>query len=173
MAQSRHKSHADVRRRALEFQVDDWVYLKFSPMNGVMRFGKKGKVIRRYIGPYRMTKRIVNVAYELELPQELAVVHSIVTTRGTNVETQAPVRQGAPAPTIGAKTLGEQLREAAIDTLGEGILEAKDKHLVELATQCVFSDQGQAPQGFRHQHIDVQWFHGKVSKTKSQKAAEI
>ena len=39
--QSRHKSYADVRRRELEFQVDDWVFLKISPMKGVMRFQKK------------------------------------------------------------------------------------------------------------------------------------
>ncbi|WMV49348.1 hypothetical protein MTR67_042733 [Solanum verrucosum] len=60
---------------ALEFEVDDWVYLKVSPMKGVMRFGKKGKLSPRYIGPYRISKRIGNVAYELELPQELAEVH--------------------------------------------------------------------------------------------------
>ncbi|WMV32225.1 hypothetical protein MTR67_025610 [Solanum verrucosum] len=46
-------------------------------MKGVMRFGKKGKLSPRYIGPYRMVKRIDNVAYELELPQELAAVHPV------------------------------------------------------------------------------------------------
>ncbi|KAH0723069.1 hypothetical protein KY289_006113 [Solanum tuberosum] len=77
MAQSRQKSYTDVRRRALEFEVDDWVYLKVSPMKGVMRFGKKGKLSPRYIGPYRIAKRIDKVAYELELPQELSTVHSV------------------------------------------------------------------------------------------------
>ncbi|WMV32195.1 hypothetical protein MTR67_025580 [Solanum verrucosum] len=46
-------------------------------MKGVMRFGKKGKLSPRYIGPYRIVKRIDNVAYELELPQELAAVHPV------------------------------------------------------------------------------------------------
>ncbi|WMV37886.1 hypothetical protein MTR67_031271 [Solanum verrucosum] len=46
-------------------------------MKGVMRFGKKGKLSPRYIGPYRKSKRIDNVAYELELPQELAAVHLV------------------------------------------------------------------------------------------------
>ncbi|WMV24236.1 hypothetical protein MTR67_017621 [Solanum verrucosum] len=43
-AQSRHKSYTVVRSRDLEFKVDDWVYLKVSPMKGVMRFGKKGEL---------------------------------------------------------------------------------------------------------------------------------
>ncbi|WMV30262.1 hypothetical protein MTR67_023647 [Solanum verrucosum] len=50
---------------------------KVSPMKGVMRFDKKGKLSPRYIGPYRVSKRIGNVAFELELPQELAAVHSL------------------------------------------------------------------------------------------------
>ncbi|WMV19140.1 hypothetical protein MTR67_012525 [Solanum verrucosum] len=61
----------------LKFEVDDWVYLKVSPMKGVMRFGKKGKLSPRYIGSNRISKRIGKVAYELELPQELAAVHPI------------------------------------------------------------------------------------------------
>ncbi|WMV19195.1 hypothetical protein MTR67_012580 [Solanum verrucosum] len=61
----------------LEFKVDDWVYLKVSPMMGVLRFGKKGKLSPRYIGPYRISKRIGNVAYELELLKEIAAVHPV------------------------------------------------------------------------------------------------
>ena len=52
-AQNCQKSYADVRRRELEFQVDDWVFLKVSPMKGVMRFGKKEKLSPRYVGPYK------------------------------------------------------------------------------------------------------------------------
>ena len=68
IAQSRHKSYADIRRRGLEFSVGDWVFLKVSPMKRVMRFGRKGKLIPHYIGPYQITKRFGQVAYELELP---------------------------------------------------------------------------------------------------------
>ncbi|WMV24292.1 hypothetical protein MTR67_017677 [Solanum verrucosum] len=60
-AQSRQKSYANVRRRELEFQVDDWVLLKVSPMKGMMRFGKKGKLSPRYVGPYRILKRIASI----------------------------------------------------------------------------------------------------------------
>ncbi|WMV09223.1 hypothetical protein MTR67_002608 [Solanum verrucosum] len=49
ITQSQQKSFADVRRRDLEFEVNDWVYLKISPMKGVMRFGKKGKLSPRYL----------------------------------------------------------------------------------------------------------------------------
>ena len=54
-----------------------WVYLKVSPIKGVMRFGKKGKLRPRYIGPYIIFKRVGNIAYELELPQELALVYPV------------------------------------------------------------------------------------------------
>ncbi|WMV25481.1 hypothetical protein MTR67_018866 [Solanum verrucosum] len=77
VAQSHQKSYTDGMRRELEFEIDDWVYLKVSPMNGIMRFGKKGKLSPRYIGPYKISKRIGKVAYELELPQDLAAVHPI------------------------------------------------------------------------------------------------
>ena len=52
--QSRQKSYADNRRRDLEFQVGDHVFLKVSPSKGVMRFGKKGKLSQRYIGPFEI-----------------------------------------------------------------------------------------------------------------------
>ncbi|XP_069154497.1 uncharacterized protein [Solanum lycopersicum] len=62
---------------SLEFEVDDWVYLKLLPMNGVMKFAKKGKLSPRYIGSYKIPNRVGNVAYELELPHLLETVHSV------------------------------------------------------------------------------------------------
>ncbi|WMV30080.1 hypothetical protein MTR67_023465 [Solanum verrucosum] len=76
-AHSRQRSYADNRKRDLEFEVDDWVHLKISPMKGVMRFGKKGKLIPRYVGPYEILKRVGKVAYELKLLIELALVHPV------------------------------------------------------------------------------------------------
>ncbi|KAL5563785.1 hypothetical protein UlMin_033532 [Ulmus minor] len=76
-AQSRQKSYADKRRRPLEFQVGDSVFLKVAPMKGVMRFGKKGKLSPRFIGPFEILERIGKVAYKLALPPELSSVHNV------------------------------------------------------------------------------------------------
>ncbi|GKV18307.1 hypothetical protein SLEP1_g28708 [Rubroshorea leprosula] len=76
-AQSRQKSYADKRRRDLEFEVGDQVFLKVSPTRGVLRFGIRGKLSPRYIGPYPILERIGEVAYKLELPRNLAGVHDV------------------------------------------------------------------------------------------------
>ena len=76
-AYSRQKSCADNRKRPLKFNVGDQVYLKLSPMKGVMRFGRKGKLSLRCVGPYEILQRVGEVAYELELPAELAFVHLV------------------------------------------------------------------------------------------------
>ncbi|GJV53130.1 putative reverse transcriptase domain-containing protein [Tanacetum coccineum] len=72
---SRQKSYADKRRKPLEFEVGDRVLLKVSPWKGVVRFGKKGKLAPRYVGPFEIIERVGPVAYRLKLPQELSCVH--------------------------------------------------------------------------------------------------
>ncbi|GKE22190.1 hypothetical protein Tco_1433702, partial [Tanacetum coccineum] len=72
----RQKSYADVRRKPLEFQAGDRVMLKVSPWKGVVRFGKRGKLNPRYIGPFKVLAKVGTVAYRLELPQQLSRVHS-------------------------------------------------------------------------------------------------
>ncbi|GJW77827.1 putative reverse transcriptase domain-containing protein [Tanacetum coccineum] len=74
-ARSRQKSYADKRRKPLEFQVRDRVLLKVSPWKGVVRFGKKGKLAPRYVGPFEIVECVGPVAYRLKLPQELSCVH--------------------------------------------------------------------------------------------------
>ncbi|GJS50547.1 putative reverse transcriptase domain-containing protein [Tanacetum coccineum] len=76
VARDRQKSYADVRRKPLEFQVGDKVMLKVSPWKGVIRFGKRGKLNPRYIGPFKIIAKVGTVAYRLELPEKLSRVHS-------------------------------------------------------------------------------------------------
>ncbi|GKF87735.1 hypothetical protein Tco_0258612 [Tanacetum coccineum] len=75
-ARDRQRSYANIRRKPLEFQVGERVMLKVSPRKGVIRFGKRGKLNSRYIGPFKILKRVGLVAYTLELPKELTNVHS-------------------------------------------------------------------------------------------------
>ncbi|GJU10665.1 hypothetical protein Tco_1133061 [Tanacetum coccineum] len=74
-ARDRQKSYADKRRKPLEFEVGDRVLLRVSPWKGVVRFGKKGKLALRYVGPFEILERIGLVAYRLRLPEELNSVH--------------------------------------------------------------------------------------------------
>ncbi|OAY81215.1 Transposon Ty3-G Gag-Pol polyprotein [Ananas comosus] len=76
-AQSRQKSYADKHRRELEFQVGDHVFLKVSPTKGVKRFGIRGKLSPRFIGPYEVLERIGPVAYRLALLPNLSGVHNV------------------------------------------------------------------------------------------------
>ncbi|WVZ75712.1 hypothetical protein U9M48_023747 [Paspalum notatum var. saurae] len=71
------KSYADVRRGDLTFKVDDFVYLKVSPMRGIRRFNMKGKLAPRYIGPFKIVERKGEVSYKLELPPNLSGIHNV------------------------------------------------------------------------------------------------
>ena len=75
--QSRQKSYADIRRRALEFQVGDQVLLKVSPTKGIVRFGTKGKLSPRYVGPFLVVARVGKLSYRLDFPQSMWGVHNV------------------------------------------------------------------------------------------------
>ena len=76
-AQSWQKSYADTRRRPLEFEVGDHVFLKVMPKRGVIKFGKRGKLSPRYIGPFEVRERVGIVVYWLVLLSSLSSVHDV------------------------------------------------------------------------------------------------
>ncbi|GKE71602.1 putative reverse transcriptase domain-containing protein [Tanacetum coccineum] len=75
-AEDRQNSYADLKRKPMEFEIGDRVMLKVSLWKGVVRFGKRGKLNPRYVGPFKVLAKVGDVAYRLELPQELSRVYS-------------------------------------------------------------------------------------------------
>jgi len=76
-AQYRPKSYVDVHRRPLTFDVEDHVFLKVSPLKWNLRFGQKGKLAPRYIGPFEILERVGSIAYRLALPPTLQGIHDV------------------------------------------------------------------------------------------------
>ena len=77
ITQSRQQSYADTRRRELSFEVGDFAYMKVSSIRGVRRFGVKGKLAPRYVGPYQILTKRGEVAYQLSLLEDLSAVHDV------------------------------------------------------------------------------------------------
>ncbi|WOH00581.1 hypothetical protein DCAR_0519947 [Daucus carota subsp. sativus] len=76
-AQDRQRKYADPHRKDVEFEIGEAVLLKVSPWKGIARFGKKGKLSPRFIGPFEILSRIGKVAYELALPPQMQHVHNV------------------------------------------------------------------------------------------------
>ena len=75
--QSRQKSYVDNRRRDLEFEVGDHVFLIVSPMKSVMRFGRNGKLGPRFVGPFKILEIVGTLAYKVVLPPSLSKIHNV------------------------------------------------------------------------------------------------
>ena len=76
-AQSRQKSYAYLKRRNVEFEVGSKVFVKVSLSKGVFRFGKRGKLNPRYVGPFEVLERVGSLAYRLALPPSAHPVHNV------------------------------------------------------------------------------------------------
>jgi hypothetical protein len=88
---SRQETYANKRRRPLEFEDGNHVYLRVSPMKDVKRFGVKGKLAPRYIGPFPIIEKCGTVVYKLELSPSLAGVHDIFHVSQLKKCLKAPV----------------------------------------------------------------------------------
>jgi hypothetical protein len=77
VAQTRQKSYTGNRRRPPEFEEGDHVYLKMSPLRGMRRFKVKGKLSPHFIGPFKVFSRVGEMAYQLELLDNLSDVHNV------------------------------------------------------------------------------------------------
>ncbi|GKG46345.1 hypothetical protein Tco_0501191, partial [Tanacetum coccineum] len=76
VAHDREKSYTDLKRKPMEFQGGDKVMLKVSPWKEVVRFGKRGKLNPRYVGPFKVLEKVGSITYKLEIPEELSRVHN-------------------------------------------------------------------------------------------------
>ena len=77
VATDRQKSYADMKRKDIRYEIGIKVFLKVSPWKKVMRFGKKGKLSPRFIGPYEVIEKVGPVAYRLALPPDLEKIHNV------------------------------------------------------------------------------------------------
>ena len=73
----RQKSYAEMKRKDIRYEIGEKVFLKVSPLKKVMRFGKKGKLSPRFIGPYEVIKKVGPMAYRLALPPDLEKIHNV------------------------------------------------------------------------------------------------
>ena len=77
VATDRQKSYVDSKRKNIQYEIDEKVFLKVSPWKKVMRFRKKDKLSPRFIGPYEVIEKVDPVAYRLALPLELEKIHNV------------------------------------------------------------------------------------------------
>src|SRR3954464_8572310 len=92
-AQSRQKSNYDRKHREMEYQPGEYAYLRVAPIRGTHRFGIKGKLAPRYIGPFRILSRSGPVAYRLELPPNLSQVHDVFHVSQLRCCFKDPIRE--------------------------------------------------------------------------------
>ena len=79
-----------MRRRPLEFEIEDHVFLKVMPKRGVVRFGKRRKLSPRFIGPFEILERVGTIAYRLALPPSMSGVHEVFHVSMLRIYTSDP-----------------------------------------------------------------------------------
>ncbi|XP_075515618.1 uncharacterized protein LOC142550272 [Primulina tabacum] len=109
-AQDRQKSWADLKRRPVEFNVGEKAYVKVSPMKGVVRFSKAGKLNPRYVGPFEILEKVGTLAYRLALPPSMSRIHNVfhVSQLGKYIPDPSHVLEAEPL--MIESNLGEELK---------------------------------------------------------------
>ena len=77
VAADKQKSYTKLKRKYIQYEIGEKVFLKVSPWKKVMRFGKKGKSSPRFIGPYEVIAKVGPVEYRLTIPPELEKIHNV------------------------------------------------------------------------------------------------
>ncbi|XP_060974300.1 uncharacterized protein LOC133039418 [Cannabis sativa] len=118
------KSYADTKRRDIEFEVGDHVFLQVTPRKGlsVKRFGKRGKLSPRYVGPFQILDRVGSVAYRIALPPSLSGVHNVFHV------SQLRKYVSDPSHVLSYETLGLQ-EDLSYNECPVKILDQKDRIL--------------------------------------------
>ncbi|XP_073061681.1 uncharacterized protein [Primulina eburnea] len=109
-AQDRQKSWADLKRRPVEFNIGEKAYVKVSPMKGVVRFSKAGKLNPRYVGPFEILEMVGTLAYRLTLPPDMSRIHNVFHVSQLRKYISDPSHVLEVEPLIVESNLGEELK---------------------------------------------------------------
>ncbi|XP_075483614.1 uncharacterized protein LOC142523767 [Primulina tabacum] len=109
-AQDRQKSWADLKRRPVEFNVGEKAYVKVSPMKGVDRFSKAGKLNLRYVGPFEILEKVGTLAYRLALPPSMSRIHNVFHVSQLRKYISDPSDMLEAEPLMIESNLGEELK---------------------------------------------------------------
>ncbi|XP_073138577.1 uncharacterized protein [Henckelia pumila] len=109
-AQDRQKSWEDMKRRPLEFEIGEKAYVKISPIKGVIRFGKTGKLNPRYVGPFEIFDKVGTLVYRLALPPDMSRIHNVFHVSQLRKYIPDPSHVLESAPLIIEGNLNEELK---------------------------------------------------------------
>jgi hypothetical protein len=127
----------------LEFEVENHVYLRVSPMKGVKRFWVKGKLAHRYIGPFPILEKCGTVAYKLDLPPSLTRVHNIFHVSQLKKCLKAPVDVVLPEVTpqsrFWIKSIVSRGIKQSNSSRYNGAITLKKKQLERARTSSIFA----------------------------------
>ncbi|KAG8501103.1 hypothetical protein CXB51_003181 [Gossypium anomalum] len=172
-ASNRQKSYADLKRKEIEYRVGDKVFLKVSPWKKVLRFGQKGKLSPRFIGPYEVIEKVGPVAYRLALPPELEKIHDVFHVSMLRQYRSDPSH--VVSPTEIELQLDMTYEEEPIKILGREVKQLRNKNvaLVKVLWQRHGIEEAtwESEETIRNQYPHL--FTGKILRTKILKGGRV